>query len=311
MNSYYQSLNVDGRFYLREKLGYGSFGEIHIAEDKITKKRVAVKVEVCLSPTHRLITEKEVYECLNSSNDESMVPKAIWFGTLRSYKALVMELMGPSLETLFRLCDRTLSFNTIAYLGIQMLSCLEFLHCHSYLHRDVKPSNFVMGVGINCNNVYLIDFDVAKKYRDERGNHIAYEEQKDFVGNAKFASLRTFLQQGLSRADDLESLAYILFYFLMKDLPWQEGDRNNRQKMIDLRLRLTDIYPSVPSEFKRFLSVCRTMHFDEEPNYVKLECLIWNRETVLHKPVFEWSNLSSEKMKLIESGKFEADFSDY
>lgn len=48
MNSYYQSLNVDGRFYLREKLGYGSFGEIHIAEDKITKKRVAVKVEVCL-----------------------------------------------------------------------------------------------------------------------------------------------------------------------------------------------------------------------------------------------------------------------
>ena len=69
--------------------------------------------------------------------------------------------------------------------------------------------------------IYLIDFGLVKKFRQKNGNHIPMCKGKTLVGTARYASLASHdgIEQG--RKDDLESLGFLLLYFLKGRLPWQ------------------------------------------------------------------------------------------
>lgn len=99
------------------------------------------------------------------------------------------------------------------------------MHSRGFLHRDVKPDNFLMGVGSCCNQVNCIDFGLAKRYRTSKLPHIPYRDDKHLTGTARYASLSTHLGIEQSRRDDLESLGYVLLYFLRGSLPWQVRSR--------------------------------------------------------------------------------------
>merc|ERR1719319_72006 len=146
-------------------------------------------------------------------------------------------MLGPSLEQLFNICGRKFSLKTVLQLADQMLSRLEFLHDAGFLHRDLKPDNFLMGIHDSERVVYAVDLGLGKAFTREPGNaraqHIAYAEGKTLTGTARYTSINTHLGVEQSRRDDLESLGYIFMYFLRGKLPWQGIKAKTRHEKYD------------------------------------------------------------------------------
>lgn len=204
-----------------------------------------------------------------------------WYGIEGDYKCMVLEMLGKSLEDLFQYCNRKFSLKTVCMLAEQMISRLEFMHSQNFIHRDMKPDNFLMGTGNKKGQVYIIDFGLSKRYRDAKsGEHIPYRDGKSLTGTARYASVNTHIGVEQSRRDDLEAVGYILLYFLKGVLPWQglQGGKNKNQKydkIKEKKLQTTveQLCMQVPEEFARYVSICRNMRFEEKPDYAALRHL--------------------------------------
>ncbi|TFY77418.1 hypothetical protein EWM64_g6592 [Hericium alpestre] len=212
-----------GKYRLEEKLAIGGCGTVFYGVHTVAGKEVAIKVEPAITKDvySPLRQESKIYRSLMGGPG---VPWIIWSGRQGDYNVMVIDLLGPSLEDLFKMCNRHFSLKTVLLLADQLISRLEFIHTHDLVHRDIKPANFVMGTSRAAHLVNVIDFGLAKKYRDARtGVHIPYhQDTRHGVGTSLFASLNTHLGIECSPRDDLESLSYMLIYFLRGTLPWRK-----------------------------------------------------------------------------------------
>ncbi|XP_062189035.1 casein kinase 1-like protein 3 isoform X2 [Phragmites australis] len=289
---------VAAKFKLGRKIGCGSFGEIYLATHVDTYEIVAVKIESSKTKHPQLFYEAKLYNALQGG---SGIANVKWCGVDGEENVLVIDLLGPSLEDLFVYCGRKFSLKTVLMLADQMVTRIEFMHSKGYLHRDIKPDNFLMGLGRKANQVYIIDFGLAKRYRDSTTNrHIPYRENKNLTGTARYASCNTHLGIEQSRRDDLESLGYVLLYFLRGSLPWQGLKAATKTQKYDkicekkISTPIEVLCKSCPVEFASYLHYCHSLTFDQRPDYAFVKRLfrdLFTRQGYEFDYVFDWTVL--------------------
>lgn len=125
--------------------------------------------------------------------EEPGFPRFMWYGKEGDFHIMVIELLGPSLEDLFNYCGRKLSLKTVLILADMLLARIEIMHKRGYIHRDLKPENILMGLEESASTLYLIDYGLAKRWRDDQGRHIPIREGKSLTGTARYASAHTHL----------------------------------------------------------------------------------------------------------------------
>ncbi|CAN6238684.1 unnamed protein product [Urochloa humidicola] len=287
---------IAGKFKLGKKIGSGSFGELYLGVNIQSGEEVAIKLESVKSRHPQLHYESKLYMLLQGGTG---IPHLKWFGVEGEYNVMVIDLLGPSLEDLFNFCNRRFSLKTVLMLADQMIARVEYMHTRGFLHRDIKPDNFLMGLGRKASQVYVIDYGLAKKYRDlQTHKHIPYRENKNLTGTARYASVNTHLGVEQSRRDDLESLGYVLMYFLRGSLPWQglkAGTKKQKYDKISEKKMLTSVEAlckSYPVEFITYFHYCRSLRFEDKPDYSYLKRIfrdLFIREGYQHDYVFDWT----------------------
>ena len=263
-------IRVGGRYRLGKKIGTGAFGEIFEGTDIFDNSSVAIKLEHNSVKYPQLLFEAKLLKSIPGTG----IPVMHWFGIAGEYNAMVMDLLGQNLEDLYNYCAKNFSLKTILMITVQMIERLKHVHDNHYIHRDIKPENFLIGKDTTAKTIYLLDFGLAKRYRDEYTHiHIPLKENRNLTGTARYASCNAHNGLEQSRRDDMESIAYVILYFFKKKLPWQGlkcKDKNEKHaKIKEIKMSMTPekLFEGLPKEFADYLTMVKKLGFEDEPAY--------------------------------------------
>jgi serine/threonine protein kinase len=262
---------INKKYTLLDKIGEGSFGSIYKAHNIRTEEYVAVKVEPIKNATKLLKNESIIYHYLNNVKG---MPSVKWFGKDDNNYYMVINLLGKSLQDVK---NKHFNFHlkTVLQIGVQLIQLLQKIHDKGLIHRDIKPENFLFGLNNESKHLYMIDFGFCKSFiQDDK--HIPQKKTGNLIGSHTYASINAHKFIELSRRDDLESVGYMLIYFYLGTLSWQDiselsnGCYNNNGKddssIIYLKTQIveTDLLPEVLTNYMKYV---RALAFEEKPDY--------------------------------------------
>ena len=264
-----------------------------LGSHRVSGEQVAIKLEPLAAAHPQLPHEARLYRSLAGEG----VCKMHWHGqTDDGHYAIIMDLLGPSLEDLHQRCQSSFTLSTTLQLGVTLMDRFELIHSRGIVHRDVKPQNLAVrlqpcvaqaaaataherdhrpderaGPSASFGGLMVIDFGLARAFYTSEG-HISLRKHQGRAGTARYASMNTHRGLTQSRRDDLESIGYLLIFLHRGRLPWQGIKAATRKekhlKICDAKSRtpLVELCAAMPGMLE-YLSYVRKLSFDAEPNY--------------------------------------------
>lgn len=240
-------------YELLEEIGQGNFGKVYRGINKISKEEVAIKIEK--KNIKLLKREADIYLLLAK---EEGFPKVKWYGYTETFYYMVTNLLGLPLTELKERCD-DIPPVVVRRLGKKMIRLVEKVHGYQIVHRDIKPDNFLFD-RVNYDELYLIDFGLAKSYKNVNNTHIVEKGIDNIIGTLPFVSLNVHNKKLPSRRDDLESVLYVLYYLILPAKDWP----TEKEEVFKTQL----LHFNHP--LKECLIYVRGLAYEETPLYAKL-----------------------------------------
>lgn len=261
-----------------EKKGHiasGSFGRVYAAKGSDGKDLV-IKEESRAAKYPQLVYEHRVYDALGQVVAKPGLSPRYWglpaiysIRYLPTTIQMTMELLGRNLEEMrASMPGGRLTKRTVYTLAIQLIEHIRYMHCCYFLHRDLKPENMLMGVGPKSHIVKLVDMGLTKKYITESGEHIPWETDRPFLGTLRYAPLAAHRGEVSTRANDLESLGYVLAYLLLGRLPWQGGSSNSAEAVLDKKVeKMPAFLKALPPALASMITETQSLPYRHKPSY--------------------------------------------
>ena len=265
---------IFSKYLIRKKVGKGSFGTVYQGINTATNEKIALKVEKREKNDPGTL-ENEALRLVYLQGEG--IPKVYCYGNNLAHNLLVEELLGKSLEDIFNSYGKPFSLKTVCVLGMEMIKRIQYIHSKHYIHRDIKPDNFMIGRGENEKKIYIIDFGLAKKYYSvSKAQHIKFCTGKHLIGTARYCGRNAHRGYEQGRRDDIESIGYVLMYFLLGVLPWQglkvkkNEDQFERIALKKYTTSFEELTYGQPEEFLLYFKHCNNLNFEDQPNYIYL-----------------------------------------
>lgn len=301
------------------KIGSGGFGSVYYGRNAMDTEKYAIKMQNPQIFSDNIIKDNTFLQKLKSYQG---FPKVYHYCSYKKSKVLVMDLLGPSMDKIFKFCDKSFQVNTVALLGEEMLNRIESMHVMGILHRDIKPNNFSFGKFDNIfnrkeNMIYLFDFGLSCNFI-VNDKHYEYTTNNGFVGTLRYASLNSHNGIRQSRRDDLESWLYVLLYFLRGKLPWEGIKAKSKKEKLEIVKKIkTSINPNVlfeelPEEFIKIYTYIKSLSFEANPSYFQI---IWYLRKINAglkvTDIWEWETKMLTDENLQKKQKFNTLFQGY
>ena len=295
-------INDNYTILLNKKLGSGSFGQIYLCINTKTNEILACKIESINELKPQLYHESKILLLMKNCTG---FPTCYDFILTDQDKILIMDYLGPNLDTIMNKLPsdnniKKFTTKTSLMIMIQAIERLKCLHEKGIIHRDIKPENFVIGPKNKERIIYLIDFGLSKKISNDKILP-TIKADRNIIGTMRYISMNTHQGYEQGRRDDLESLFYIIIYFIKGELPWQNIKCKTRQekynKIFEIKKKVTEdgeLVEDLPLEMKKILEYILGLNFAERPNYLMMKNaieLILNKLNYSNDLQFDWYNL--------------------